>query len=266
MPWALFDILGSLPAFALVLFRMGGLVMTAPLFSSAAVPTRIKAALAMTASAMIFPLATRNAPAGMNLAALVSGGIGEILIGMSIGLAVSMFLIGADTAGRLIGQQAGLALGEVVDPTQGQRTSILGQIYTITLTLVFLGAGGHRAVMAALLDSYRAVPMLSFSLDDSVMLLMAEMMTAAFVFGFRLAGPALIALFLTGTAMGFISRTMPQLNILSVGFTVRVLVAIGAAGLALSACDDLFINALWDVLESIRLTFGLDPNRVVLGR
>ncbi len=85
------------------------------------------------------------------------------------------------------------------------------------------------------------------------------MLTAAFVLGIRLAGPVLIALFLTGTAMGFLSRTMPQLNILSIGFTVRVMVALGVAGFALAGYQDVLVDAVWTAFETIRLHMGLDP-------
>ena len=85
------------------------------------------------------------------------------------------------------------------------------------------------------------------------------MLGAAFVFGVRLAGPVLIALFMSATALAFLSRTMPQFNIMTVGFPVRIFVALTVAGLALGSCEDLMIDAVWDALETVRETFGLDP-------
>jgi len=90
------------------------------------------------------------------------------------------------------------------------------------------------------------------------------LLTAAFVLGIRVAGPVLIAMFLIGTAMGVLSRTMPQFNILSVGFTVRVLVAIGVAGFALAGCQDLFLDAIWSTFETVRTGLGMDPYPVGL--
>ena len=37
-------------------------------------------------------------------------------------------------------------MSKVFDPTQNRETNVIAQIYTITLTLLFLGVGGHRAV------------------------------------------------------------------------------------------------------------------------
>lgn len=264
MPWSLFDILLSLPAYALVLARLTGLVLSAPVFGSTQIPTRIRGALTLVTAAMIYPVASLPAPDEMTLATVIPGMVGEMMIGISIGLSLSILLSGAQVAGVLVGQQAGLALSQVFDPTLNDRSSIVGQVYTIAFTTLFLVAGGHRAAMAALLDTYAVIPINSFSFNDSLVLLLVEMLTAAFVIGIRLAAPVAIALFLTALALGFLSRTMPQLNILTVGFTVRVMAAIGVAALALSGCQEFLLNGTFDALELVRVVFGLDATRTRL--
>ncbi|MFQ5589940.1 MAG: flagellar biosynthetic protein FliR [Phycisphaerae bacterium] len=259
MPWSLLDILFALPTYVLVLLRLTGLVLTAPLYASRLIPDRIRAALIMTVAAMIFPLVRSQAPQEMTMSMMVAGSVAELMIGATIGLSLAILLFAAEVGGVIVGQQAGLRLGEVFDPTGDRQASIIGQVYTITLTTMFLLAGGHRAALAAVLDTYQVIPMLTFRIDESLILLPIEMLTAAFIVGIRLAAPATIALFLTGTAMGFLSRTMPQMNILSVGFSVRAFVAIGAAALALASCQGLMLEAIWDALELIRLSFGVDP-------
>ena len=259
MPWLSFDILLALPVYALVLFRISGLMLTAPIFASRIIPLRIRGALVIVLAAMMFPLLRSQAPAGLTLTMALLGGVSELMIGVIIGLSLSIFIMAAEVAGTIVGQQAGLALSRVVDPTQGQQTSVMGQLYTLTLMLLFLHVGGHRATMAALLDTYEVIPLLSFRVDESAVLLLIELLTAAFMLGIRLAGPVLIALFLTGTSLGFLSRTMPQLNILTVGFTLRTLTALAVAGVALSASQDTLVNAIFDALGTVRMSFGLDP-------
>lgn len=259
VPWPLVDILLALPAYALVLFRLSGLMLTAPLYGSAVIPTRIRAAAALVVAAMIFPLVRGQAPNEITLSMAVVGGVGEMMIGAIIGLALTTLLMGAEVAGLMVGRQAGIALANVFDPTRNQQVSIVGQVYTISLTILFLLAGGHRATMAALLDTFEVIPLLSFRFDEMFVLLLVEMLAAAFILGIRLAGPVLIALFLTGTALGFLSRTMPQLNILTVGFTLRLMVALAVAGMALIACEELLLDAVWDGVDLVRTSFGLDP-------
>lgn len=158
----------------------------------------------------------------------------------------------------MVGQQAGLAMGRVFNPIQNQQTTLIGQVYSIVLMVVFLLVGGHRAMVAALLDSFKVIPMLSGGFDQSVVVLLAEMMAASFILAIRLAAPVLIALMMTSLAMGFLSRTMPQLNILSVGFQVRIMTGVAIAAIAISLSEDLLLDVIWEGLEAVRVTFRLD--------
>jgi len=258
MPYALLDIFHALPAYALVLFRLTGLMWTAPVFGSAAIPLRIRAALAMTLAAMVFPVIAPTLPQNVTVNSVITGAVTELMIGALIGLVMTIVLMAAEFGGVIIGQQAGLALGEVFDPSQNRQTTIMGQVYTIVFLFLFLAVGGHREMLLALLDTFRAVPVFTFQLDASALNLLLETIAAAFVVGIRIAGPVLIALFLMGVALGFLSRTMPQFNILTVGFTLRVLVAVAICGLALSATRDLLIHSVWDALDAIKAMFGLN--------
>ncbi len=259
MPWFLLDIVQSLPAFALVMLRLSGLMLTAPIYGSRMVPRRVRVAITLTVSAMMFPLVRSQAPANLTLSSVVAGGASELAIGVSIGLGLSIMLMAAEVAGLIVGRQAGLALSNVFDPTVNQQVSITGQIYGIMLTLTFILAGGLRAGMAALLDTYEVIPLLSFHVGDSIVLLLTEMLGAAMMLGIRLAGPVLIALFLLSITLAFLSRTMPQFNILSVGFTLRALVALGVAAAALNGGEQFFLDAVWNGIEFVREGFGLDP-------
>ncbi len=258
MPLGLTDILLRLPPFALVLFRLSGLMVTAPFFAGRMVPIRIRAAMTVALAAMIFPLVVRSVPADPTLGSLLTGGVTEFLIGAAMGLSLTILLMGAEVAGELVSQQAGISIGEVINPFLDSQVSVVGQLYALVMMLFFLLAGGHREALAALLDTFDVIPVLSFQVGDNILLLLIEMLTASFMLGVRLAAPVLIALFLTGTALAFLSRTMPQLNILTVGFTLRALLMLGLAGVTLSASQDMLLQAFADGVDSIRAAFGLD--------
>lgn len=264
MPWPLLDIFIALPIFMLVVMRLSGLMITAPVFASKMIPIRIRVAFVFVLAAMLFPVVSGFAPQEMTITTALLGAFSELMIGIGIGLTISIFLMGSEVAGRMIAQQAGLGMGQVVDPTQNTKTSIVGQVYTISLTTLFLMVGGHRATVAALVDTYQIIPMFSYQVDDTFVLLLIEMLISAFVFGIRIAGPVVIALFLTGVSLGVLSRTMPQLNILTVGFTLRALIALAVAGVSLSACQEIFLDGIWNTFEVIRESFGLDPARTRL--
>lgn len=251
MPWEVLDIRLALPVFALVLFRVSGLMLAAPVFSSPVIPLRVRAALTVAVAMTMFPLVQARAPADVSLLAVVVGGVGELMIGLTIGLALSILFTGMQLAGEMVGQQAGLALGRAFDPSQGQQSTVLAQVYNIVLTLVFLLLGGHRAIITALLDTFDVIPLLSYRLEAPVLGLMTGMLTAAFILALRVAAPVLIALFLASVALGFLSRTMPQMNILSVGFVIRAMLVLAVGGVAIGFSGDVLVGVLEDGVDTI---------------
>jgi len=117
MPWSLSNVYLLLPGFVLVLFRVAGLLVAAPLFGSNAIPARLKVALSLTIAAVVFPLVAPTLPADITVGTALIGVIGEMSIGLTIGLGVTLMMVGVQTAGMLIGQQAGIALASVIDPS-----------------------------------------------------------------------------------------------------------------------------------------------------
>ena len=259
MPWSLLNLHLLLPGFALVLFRVAGLMITAPLLSSRVIPARFRVGMALTIAAMIFPMVAPTVPADITLTTALVGVVGEMFIGGIIGLGVTIALVGVQLTGMLIGQQAGIGLASVIDPTQGANSTVVGQVYMITTTLIFLTIGGDRLMIAALLDTFAVVPLLEFQLGQTMLELVGDLLSAAFILAVKLFAPVLIAMMLTSLTLGFLGRTMPQLNILSVGFAVRSMAALGTAGFALAASGEVLIEALIETLETIRAAFGLSP-------
>ena len=249
-----------LPVYALVLFRVAGLMVTAPLFSSTAIPARIRAAMATIIAMALFPVVLPDAPLHLGLRGVLLGVVGETMIGLVMGLALNLVLIGAGLAGLVSGQQAGLALGRVFDPMTNSNSTVFATAYSLVFQIVFIVVGGHRLLMSALLDTFEVIPLASFRADPGIVELLAALLTGAFVLGLKLAAPVLTALFLTSLTLGFLSKTMPQLNILSVGFALRTMMALGVAALALPAANEVFLEALTDSIVALRDTFGLGPS------
>lgn len=259
MPWSLIDLLFALPVFAMVLFRIAGMMITAPILGSRVIPMRIRSAFALALGAMLFPIVRTQVATEISWVSILSGGFAELVIGAGIGLSLSLVLTLAEVAGVMVSQQVGIALADVIDPTRGEEVSVISQLYATCVALVFLSIGGLRALVAALMDTFGVIPLWSQRDHASVLTLLVDILASAFIVGVRLAGPVLIALFLAGLGLALLSRTIPQMNILTIGFTLRSLIGLGVAGLALAASHEVIVNAIIDAAETVRGTFGVDP-------
>jgi len=249
-----------LPVYALVLFRVAGLMVAAPLLGSSVVPVRIRVALVAVISVALLPVMLPKAPLHLSLVDALLGVAGEAMIGLVMGLALSLLLVGTGLGGMVSGQQAGLAMGRVFNPMTNTSSTVFATAYALVFQTVFIIAGGHRALISALLDTFEVIPLASFRAGPPIVDLLEALLTGAFVLGLKLAAPVLIALFLATVTLGFLSKTMPQLNILSVGFGIRVMVALGVASLTLPAAHEVFMEALTDSIVSLRDAFGLGPS------
>lgn len=250
----------ALPLFALILVRVSGLMLTAPLFGSQVIPMRIRAMLAVSVTIVLFPMLAPKMPAQVSLAAAVRGLASELSIGLIMGMGLGLLFVGVELMGMVVGQQAGLSLGQVFDPSTGSSSTTIGRTVFIIAMFIFMVAGGHRELLRAVLDTYGVIPVMSFRYDASMLDLFVDLLHGAFIVALRLAGPVLVTLILASLVMGFLSRTIPQFNILSVGFAIRVLTALFALALTIAASQGVVTDALADFVDRLREGFGL-PQR-----
>ena len=260
MQGGLLEIFSSLPVFALTVFRIGGMFLTAPLFAASAVPMRIRAATATALSLIVFPVVLRQLPQSIGFGDVLAAGIGEMLVGLVLGLVFAALLVSAHAVGTIAAQQAGLALSETINPLSDSPTSILAQLYLTIVTCSFLAAGGLQAMVCALLDSYQVIPALGFTANNDALTLLVDALSLGTQAGIRLAGPILLALFMTETAMAVISRTVPQLNILSVGFALRGLVGLGIMAMSVTASRGVLLELFPQGIGLLRSALGLPDN------
>jgi flagellar biosynthetic protein FliR len=240
-----------LPSFAIVVTRITGIVLSAPFFGSPVVPGQVRGFFVVAASAMIFPMVRQTVPPTLSLGQVVVGLAGELSIGLVIGLGFALVFAGASIAARLVGQQAGLARTALFDPVFQESSTAIGEIYFFFTLLVFFAIGGHHALVICLLDTFRTAPPMTFTVTPSIVDLLNDLVTAAFSFGLRMAAPVLIATFLASMSLQFINRTMQQLNILSVGFAIRVLVGIWIIAAGIGSVAQMFAQSFWDFADRI---------------
>jgi flagellar biosynthetic protein FliR len=257
MPFEFAQIYIAMPAFLLVTARITGLMLAAPLFSAATVPTTVKALFVAAISLAVFPLLVPAMQGPLTMGATVAGLIGELAIGLMLGLGVSLILAGVQLGVQTVSQQAGLALGEVFDPTMETSTPIAAEIYFYVCMTVFLAVGGHRALVRGLLDSFATIPPMGFRVTEDVVALLIEMLTVSFIIAVRVGGPIILALLLAFVTLGFISRTIPQLHLMTVGFPVKIALALGLMAMTLMSLEPVMVDSVNRTMDDLRMGLGI---------
>ena len=262
MPSETLGLISLLPAWLLVLFRISGIFVFAPVLGSSTVPGRIKVLWAVGMSFVVFPmLLSPGRPAagfvmdvaanGLYLWAIAGQIAGELLIGLVIGYGASLPLIGFQIGGRVIDQQLGIGLAGVFNPDLDDQSGITGEFLFLTALAIFVILGGHRMMVMVLVGSFDHVPLGVFSMTDGLLVLLVGLLQAMFDVALRVAGPLLCIIFLETVALGFIARTVPQMNILSVGFPLRILAGFALLVGAIAVQGEVLIDAIRFNLNSL---------------
>jgi flagellar biosynthesis protein FliR len=239
--------------FTLVLARTGALVMTAPIFGSQALPRRVRALLAVAMTLLVTPVFLGTSmPAIENTAEYGRMLANEALVGLLLGFGMNILFSGIQVAGQIASQLSGLSLAEVFSPGFEEDVSVFSQLFYFLTLAVFVAVGGHRIVTEALLDTFTAAPPGHAGLGTNFVDVLLSVLTQSFALGIRAAAPLMVALLLSNLVLGLISRTLPQINVIAVGFSVNSLLAMGVLFLSVGAAAWTFQDPTLDVLEHLR--------------
>lgn len=244
-----------IPPALLVVFRIGGLMIFGPVFGSAVIPVRMKVMLAFIAGLAVYPLLSREHFVGMELTfdLWMLGPIValELMVGLVIGYAASLPMVAMQTGGLIMGQQMGLGFAMFYNPAVDDEADIIGQVLFFMALAGFLLIGGHEAMLLAVLHSFEHIPLGGFTAELSILALLTGLLLAAFELALRVAAPLLALIFLQSLAMGYISKTVPQLNILSLGFPIRILVGFFIVAVGLVIINEVIMEGIDTMLRAI---------------
>lgn len=252
MPWLEWLGVEKFLLFTLVLTRVSGLLMTAPVFGAKDTPMRVRALFALAVALLILPTQWHVSfpDPGTTLNYMVFLGV-ELVVGVSLGLGLVVLFSGIQLAGGLIGRLGGLMLADVFDPAMDANVPLLSRLLFLVTLAVFVCIGGHRLVMTALLDTFAALPPGGGSLPDTLADAFVTLLTQSFLLGVRAAMPLMVALLLSTLVLGLIGRTMPQLNILMVGFGMNAMLTFAFLGVTLGASVLVFQDQIEPALEIV---------------
>jgi flagellar biosynthetic protein FliR len=238
--------------FTLVVCRVSGLVMTAPIYGTTDVPAQVRGLLAVALSVLMMPLVWgRTLPPPGNLVNYLVLIGAEILIGLTLGIGVNILFSGIQIAANLIGQMAGLQMADVYNPTTDSSAPVFSQIMFYVTMALFVLIGGHRKVLGALLDTFLWMPPGGGAIPLELSEIITGLISQSFVLAVRAGAPTMTALLLANLVLGLVGRTMPQLNVNALGFAVNSMVGLGVLALSLGAMSWIFQDQVDPLLEAV---------------
>lgn len=179
------------------------------------------------------------------------------MIGITIGFAGRLVFAGVQLAGQLAGFQMGFAIVNVFDPITSAQVSIIAQFQYLLAMLIFLAVDAHHLFLYAIAESYNIVPAFGFHFSGELTQSIVELSKDIFVVAIKTGAPVIVALLMTSIGFGLIARTVPQINILIVGFPVKIAVGLIGIGFALPVFARMIGNIFLNFGDTLTLLLRL---------
>ena len=207
----------------LVMIRLSGLMVFAPLFSSAAIAPRIKVGFVIAMTVLLAPVvaAVPNARATLDTRAV----LGELGVGLVFGISLMLLNEALTFAGTLLGIQFSFSLVNLMDPNSMIETPVLGQMLGWLGVLVIIGAGLDRSLLAAMVQSFRFVPVGQAFIEAKTGAALAGMAAGIFLAGLQLAAPVIAATLAVEVTIALIGRLSPQLPSMVMSIPLKTIVS-----------------------------------------
>jgi flagellar biosynthetic protein FliR len=213
-------------ALILLTLRLTPLFAFAPPFTLLNVPLRVRVLIpVMLAACLVQAPGARVAEMPTDLAWFSIVAASELVVGLGIAFGLQAAFAALYFAGRVLDVQAGFGLATVLDPATRAQTPLIGTVFAMAAATIFFAADAHHDLMRLVAASLQAVPVGAVANGWPLEAVIAQASLIA-VLGLATAGAGILVLFLTDVALGFMSRTLPQMNILILGLQVKSIVLI----------------------------------------
>lgn len=227
--------------------RFSILAATMPMMDMKSIPPLWRVALAFCFSAALAPGIASVMPTGavdLSWQGMAMEAMRSLIIGAMLGFTINLTFTAVKYAGSIAGMQIGFAIVNAFDPMTQSQVSVISQLYYIMAVLLFFVTGAHQILVGAMFQSCVMLPPFSgFEPAGGAWFILKEF-RIIFELGLRISGPIVIVLLLVSASMGVIVKTVPQINILAVGFPIKIAVGLITFGVSLVFFKDMAIGLM----------------------
>ena len=238
----------SVTTFFLLFIRWSALLAFLPVFNSTTIPNVIKATFVVWFTFITYPL-TPIVQFEPNINNIFLAIINEITFGFFTGIAVQIVFMILSFAGELISFVMGLTMANIVDPSSGIQTPVISQFFNLVAITIFLAVDGHHVLLLLIAKSLHSMPFGEFfemrHMGEYLMMEMGKF----FVLGFSLAFPIIAISILSDIIFGMIMKSMPQFNLLVVGFPIKIGLSFAVIIAILGSMMFMFKKEIFQVIQ-----------------
>jgi len=210
--------------FMLLFFRFAALFMAVPIFSHKNIPMQIKSAMALFFT-IVFYASMPPLEIEITVPTIILAVLSEFMLGLVVGIVLLLAYNVITFAGGIISFMMGFSMASAIDPQTGVSMPIISQFLSLMGLMILLALDLHHWVLLFVDSSLKAVPLGGFIMSEDIFHYVLKAVSNMFLVGFMIAFPIIALSWLADVIFGMLMKTMPQFNLLVIGFPIKITVA-----------------------------------------
>lgn len=254
MSWAEVFSDNYMVGFILLFFRFAALFLAAPIFSHKNIPMNIKAALAFFFT-VVFYSSMPPLQIEITLPTILLAVLSEFMFGLAIGIVLLLAYNVITFAGGQISFMMGFSMASAIDPQTGVSMPIISQFLSLMALMILLAIDLHHWLLLFIDNSLSSVPLGGFIMSEDLFTYIVHAGSNMFMVGFMIAFPIIALAWLADIIFGMLMKTMPQFNLLVIGFPIKIMVAFVVLIAVLSASMLILKGQMQEAFNALEMFF-----------
>ena len=220
--------------FILLFFRFSALFIAVPIFSHKNIPMQLKASMAFFFT-IVFYASMPPLTIAINLPSIILAILSEFMLGLVVGIVLLLAYNVITLAGGIISFMMGFSMASAIDPQSGISMPIISQFLSLLSLMVLITLNLDHWVLLFVDESLKRVPLGGFMMSEDIFNYIMKAAANMFLVGLIISFPIIALSWLADVIFGMLMKTMPQFNLLVIGFPIKIMVSFGVLIATLTA-------------------------------
>ena len=254
MEWAQVFSESYIVGFLLLFFRFAALFIATPIFSHNNIPMNIKAAMAFFFT-IVFYSSMPALNISIDVPTIILAILSEFMFGLSIGIVLLLAYNVITFAGGQISFMMGFSMASAIDPQSGISMPIISQFLSLLGLMVLFALDLHHWLLLFIDGSLASIPLGGFVMEKELFAYTMHAATNMFLVGFMIAFPITALAWLQDVIFGMLMKTMPQFNILVIGFPIKIMISFAVLIATLATIMFLLKGQMLEAFNALEMFF-----------
>ncbi|WP_352398904.1 flagellar biosynthetic protein FliR [[Clostridium] aminophilum] len=238
--------------FLLIVMRMSGALAFNSLWARSEMPSLMKGMFILMLSIMMYTWI--GGPTEYEVTSLVDAGIlmiREMIVGFALGFGMELSFMIVRFATSIMDFSMGLNMAQIYDPQTNSQSSLTASLYVAFMMLLFFTSDAHLKFFEILFRTAETIPFGTPEISGKLISFLLKTFSDCIVMGLQFAFPIIAIELLTEVALGILMRVIPQINMFSINFQMKIIVGLAMLVFLYNPMSDMLVQIMKQMIDNL---------------